>query len=739
MNNVERTKKKLKIRLLPVIVLLPVIMGINSPTKTPPVATVKNALALQTDNSKDVEIHFGEKLLYPMVQRKQDNRICRRKNIVSFNVGSVKIDYDLTSGTGDFSFEGTKKITGAYSMVKTDGVLTSRDYDSRTYEIDNITGNFGSGKKVTVTNSSAGKPTMKQIYYLYEDKKYFVVEVTLEDSHEISSNLMAPVVVNGAGAVDIGKGNDNRIIFMPYDNETWHDMLTATTVNSKGISFEVTAMFDNNSRNGLVFGSITHDFWKTGIEYKGSDNKLDSLSITGGFVLHAYTNDECPHGAKTGRDIRSPKIFVGFFEDWREGLEEFADANTKIIPAKTWNGVKPVGWSSWGAFHTNMTFDDAMKSSDYIKTKLQDRHYHGENGVTFINLDAWSTKVEERMGKFLAKIKSNNQTLGMYLSPFSYWGDDMNAKVPHIQSDYKWGDLVLKTYDGEYYPKMLGTLYHPLDPTHPGTKELIKFNLNRYKAWGVRFLKLDFMNGGSCEGRHYDPHVKSGKQAYLEGMNFISENARYDDGTEIFLDVEISPYFPYQYIHDHLVTSDIHHGGMYFSKYTLSCITYGWWRNKLFRYIDSGIFTFEETDNIPLNDAELARTRVNAMVVAGSPMIVCINPSRTDQTSLSERYLNNAKIMELARLNKAFTPVEGGQGTSEIFVYKHGDAYYIGVFNFKDKSAVKTINLPRAGINGDKKYIAKDLWTKQEQVVSGSFDVNLKQNQSTILKLTLIR
>ncbi len=664
--------------------------------------------------------------------------VSNERNIVTFGTNSVQIEYDLASGTADYIFNGSKKVTGAYSMVKSDRVITSKEYTQRTYTEEDVNDNFGIGKKVTVVNSAQGLPDMKQIFYLYDDKGYFLMEVKLESDAELSSNLMAPIVAEGTGVADIGTGTDNRMLYMAYDNDMYHDMPVDKSVNREGISYEVSALYDNASRNGLVFGSVTHDFWKTGIAYKGSGNKIDMLSIFGGVISRLDTDDICPHGSQVGKILTSPRIFMGFFEDWRKGMEEFAEANTNIVPAKEWSGVKPIGWNSWGAFHTGMTFDDAMKSSDYLKAKLQDNNYHGENGITYMNLDAWSTNVEVRMDEFIAKIKANNQKLGMYLSPFCYWGDDMEAKVPNIKSDYKWGDLVLKTYDGKYYPKQEGTLYHPLDPTHPGTKELVKYYFDKYKEWGVEYVKLDFMNGASCEGQHYDPNVRTGVQAFNEAMKLINENAKYDDGREMFLQLELSPYFPYQYSHAHLLTSDIHHGSMFTSKYVLSSTTYGWWRGKLVPWIDAGIFTLEETDNVPLSDEELARTRVNSLVVSGSLFLVCVDPDRPDHTMLAEKYLTNKEIMDLARVNKPFMPVEGATGSepADIFVYEDGNANYIGVFNLDDTDVVKTVYLDRAGLDAGANYIARDLWTGQEQEVKGSFTVNLKKYQSTILKLT---
>lgn len=54
---------------------------------------------------------------------------------------------------------------------------------------------------------------------------------------------------------------------------------------------------------------------------------------------------------------------------------------------------------------------------------------------------------------------------------------------------------------------------------------------------------------------------------------------------------------------------------------------------------------------------------------------------------------------------KAFKPVEGntGENASEIFTQKIGNAYYVAVFNYSDKSKEFALDLNRLGIP-DQKY-----------------------------------
>src|SRR5699024_7652950 len=159
-----------------------------------------------------------------------------------------------------------------------------------------ISDGHGEGVEIIVSNEEDGLPTIEQIYHVYEGLPYFVTSIEVSDATTIYTNDIAPIVMNTVGGIDLGVYDDNRVLLVPYDNE---------------------------SRNGLIMGSITHDTWKTGITWSGSNDRLDKLKVFGGFALEELTRDTLPHGEVTGTTIQSPQIFVGFYDDYRDGMEGY--------------------------------------------------------------------------------------------------------------------------------------------------------------------------------------------------------------------------------------------------------------------------------------------------------------------------------------------------------------------------------------------------------------------------------
>lgn len=139
---------------------------------------------------------------------------------------------------------------------------------------------------------------------------------------------MAPLVSNSANIYSTG---DVRSLIVPFDNDAWV-RYNSQIQNSQVTSSEVGAIFDNDSRKGLIIGSVEHGIWKTGVKSSGSGGVINEIIVWGGFSDSSITRDQIPHGTVTGNSIKSPKVFVGYYNDWRKGLEDYGRANSYANP-----------------------------------------------------------------------------------------------------------------------------------------------------------------------------------------------------------------------------------------------------------------------------------------------------------------------------------------------------------------------------------------------------------------------
>ncbi|MFF2910693.1 carbohydrate-binding protein [Paenibacillus sp. NPDC057934] len=650
--------------------------------------------------------------------------------------GMYQVLYNTTTGLSSYAWDGKVIAKGVYSSFKlNEDLFYSNEYDSHTLlsdQVEQIQDGHGKGIKLIVRNEKPGQPTLDQIYYVYEKSNYFIKAEEVTSSSELSTNEMAPVVLETAGGVDLGQYGDNRVLLVPFDNDAWarydsKSMNTHLNTNSN-ISSEVTAIFDNVSRKGLIVGSVTHDTWKTGIHWSGADNRLDQLKVFGGFTSKKVTYDSLPHGAITGRLLKSPQIFVGFYSDYRDGMEAYGRANAVVAPPLSFGpdipqGV-PVGWNSWGAYAEHLSYDNLMAASNFFHDHLQNKSFNND-GTVYMNMDSfWDNLSDEQLDDAVVKIRKNGQIPGTYHTPFVYWGKNMIAEVEGTEGKYTYGDIVLKDSEGKLVPYGNGIA---LDPTHPGTKMKIDYDIARFKARGYQFIKLDFLTHASMEGDFYDKNITTGIQAYNEGMSYLLNQL----GDTMFVSASIAPIFPSQYAHSRRISCDID-GSISSTEYQLNSQTYGWWQNgTIYHYTDPDYMTLTKGETF-----EGAQTRVNASVISGTVYLNSDDVQSVEAQKLMKKLLTNPRVNELAIKGKAFRSVEANTGTaaSETFVLEDQGAYYLAVFNYSKDSAEKNIDLGRAGIPANVSIL--DLWTnKPVQSQNGKLTLTLSGRQSVLYKL----
>ncbi|MGG6314602.1 carbohydrate-binding protein [Paenibacillus macerans] len=667
--------------------------------------------------------------------------VTRHTKGLSVSSGTIKLLYNTETGLSGYVWNGNgqARIQGAYSSLQLDRYLTSKDYATHEFALEQVKpfqDRGGKGIRVTVANKQEGLPTLSQVFDIYENKDYLLTQTIAEQAAPISANYIAPLIVDRKGGVDIGRYGDNRVLVAPFDNDMWSRYLSKTINtdlnNNLYESSELTAVFDNDSRRGFVVGSVSHDTWKTGIYWSGSNDRLNKLNVYGGYSSLASTHDTQPHGKVTGTRIASPKVFIGFFDDYRDGLETYGQANAVEAPPLSFGaGVPegvPVGWNSWGAVGSNLTYEKAVETSDYLEAHLQGASFESD-GNLYINLDSyWDNMNDEQLGRLVDHIRANGQKAGIYYGPFVYWGDNLNQPVEGTDGKYTYGDIVLRDVQGDPLPKVDGA--YAVDPTHPGAKQRIDYYMNRFKEHGFEYIKLDFLSHGSFEGRHYDPQAFTGIQAYNEGMAYINEAL---DGS-MFISASIAPLFPSQYAHSRRISCDVD-GSPGSTEYQLNNLTYGWWQNgTIYRYTDPDYMTLAKGGSL-LG----AQTRVNAAAISGTVFLNSDDVADTAAREYMEKLLTNPAVNALATKGKAFRPLEGNTGTAaaDAFILKDGSTYYLALFNYSNAPAERAIDFERATMDnkGRSGFRVTDVWTGEESRAKTELRVTLQGVESKLLKL----
>ena len=662
------------------------------------------------------------------------------------NDGRWQITFDQSSKTLTYTQDGVALIKKAYVAVHNpdEQQLKSTDYTDVTLTEEAVNDEFGAGTKYTYTYSGlAGKDNIEQSIYIYPDRGYILVDAALvANSATTKTNYIAPIVSDLSSTTFLPSGGRNYIYIMPHDNDNWVSYgAQQWSTGQPATSCEVSAAYDVTSRNGLVVGSIEHDNWKSGVTITpNGSNRMRKIEVAAG-VVNTMTNDvnqEYPerpslykHGSISGKRVSSPRYFLGFYDDWRNGMEDLGEATATLSPKLPWNKGTIFAWQSWGGMAQYVNYAGAINVSDFFKEQLMPNNFVNENGTCYMVLDSyWSNLNESQLKDFVAHCKANGQHPGVYYTPFSYWGTEEQAKTQKVDGveQYVFADLAI-TANG----KMRKIASIALDPTHPGTLAYNKYQFDKFKEYGFEYIKLDFLNNGTLEAdKFYAEGVTTGMQAYNYGMDKLIEML---DG--MFIDLSIAPVFPNKG-HARRMTCDCW-GELDNSMYCLNGLGMAWWLDRVYQYNDP--------DHLVLSRAKTdgeARIRYTCGAMTGTVLLgdnYSLEGSylgNQAERDLAMRIATNADINAVARLGRSFRPVEGGLLYSSNrygkafrvdneFVLDTDDVLYYAVFNYdKEADFTKTADFSRIGIDAGNVKSIKELWTGAEVQVNGNgFDVTV--------------
>ncbi len=699
--------------------------------------------------------------------------------------GNWMIEVSESTNKLSLSYNGTKVFNGAYASAVYNYVGDAYDYTISSLDpaqmpeinVVDVSDCFGDGK-VYELNYSFGDVTMTHSLGFYESLPYMIVWVSLHGAggKALQSGSLTALAIDEPSTPL--NGASNRMVWVPFDNDGHLKYeIAKLTEGEEVVSHEVGYVFDGESRRGLIAGSVDHDTWKSGVTIAGASGyRLDKFECMSG-LTNFFTRDMLPHGKVSGNSVASARFFVGLYDDWREGLNDYGDANTKVMPKAPWEGGNPIGWSSWGVQQNYINYQGVLESAQFIKDNLYDLGFHDNEGKSVISLDAFATDniPSNKIYSLGTKVFSDgtyrdgqetkqgtNQTLGMYCGPFVAWQWALDSKVQGTglngAPDYTYRDIALKVNGKPYVVASNGGC--AVDPTHPGVKANIEFFMKQFATNGTKYIKVDFLNNGIIEGDSwYDPEITTGVQAYNYGMKLL-----YDEAVKygMYIVESISPIFPYGYAHGRRTCCD-RFSQIGETEYVMNSISYGWWTDRLYTVNDpdqlvmcKGGYGARET--IGENRARATSGMATGAFIFGDnfsdkvtytddnghkkgDVVGYPEESRTRALTI----MGNADINDYVRNNTgSFMPVDGhkpssAQSAESIFMKRAGSRLYVAIFNYKSLFAsTGTLDFSRLGISPDEKISEiKELWSGETVIPAGdAIDYSIPAKDVKVFRFT---
>lgn len=667
----------------------------------------------------------------------------------SYRVVIQKKDGLVSYYFGDGSF-----LKNTMALVKSPGgtTYTSDQFTQHVVEVQPVSDVMGKGRQLNIIHKKPGiSCRLVQSVILYNEQPFFVLRLVAAaaKNEQLTINYMSPLVLaKQQGGVGFVSGDQPRVLDMPFDNDNWTKVLTAQWKPDamRGTGYSFSSLYDADRLSGVVVGAITHDFWKTGLQYTLSARKnvLDTFIVYGGastpdnsslpaeYGGNDGTHDVVPHGAMTGSTVVSPDIFVCGLNSRTEAFELYGKANQKRNGALKWNGTAPFYWNSFGVegvlgYEKRMMPDGVLAISDYIASL----DHFSANKKVYMSIDSYDQGIYDK--KVLKSLREhclqNNQELGFYFIPFAVWTWKSSVEKDKLQyTNHYIRDVTLKDSHGKtivYKDGEFGAF--PLDPTHPATRMRIIGELEKAKAIGARFLKIDFLTAGAFESAtRYDKNVRSGLQAYNKGMSMLKKLIDSILGPDIFITQAISPTFPSQYTHIRFLSTDVyshlrndqkgfpHYGSTAASMITSSHL--GWMQGSLWPYTNMDVAVMKQFQKNNAIGEQDVKVRLLTMAVMGSALGDGSDFRDSVTRVRAGRFLNNPDLCRYFERPQAFVPLKVADGLKEdqqLSFYLPGGTTYAAIVNFDTTRSFEFTFLQEKLKWKNKAYSIRDFLTNQ--------------------------
>ncbi len=341
-------------------------------------------------------------------------------------------------------------------------------------------------------------------------------------------------------------------------------------------------------------------------------------------------------------------------------------------------------------------------------------------------------------------ITGDGLTFGVWTAPFEVTS---RAWVYEHHKDWLVHNAKGEPISGREVWNQKTDLLFMLDTTHPGAQDYLRQTYSTLvREWGVRFIKLDFMDTSAIEGYRYRPNTTA-LEAQRIGLQIIRDAV----GDEVVLDKDGSPMLtPVGLVDTGRVSADTAHS-FQATKNAAPGIAARFYMHRNFFLNDPDAFNTtdqqpfseftERPQSLPLPAAQasIALSAVSGgMYEIGDDMPAL--GSQKDRLALVE----NRDLLNMAKLSRASTPVDlmtydpGDEQPSIFFLQESPHQAILTIFNWTKTSRSHTLKLTDLGLSAEHTFTALDVLNQNAPVAVAGGTVQIENQLPESVKVIKI-
>jgi len=662
-----------------------------------------------------------------------------------------KLSVTVSSQDGSYQLVvrgGQRILTSSVAAQVDRQWLRSSEFPSHRVSESRFTDELGSGRSITVAcEGLEGKVGLAYVVQLYDQHPYATIQVTVRNTTDKQVTVQAIRALEAIGEPVLNLGGNpsaDRVLSDSF-SEDWPELRLYDLGKSPGGVHRAVGsqlIYNRESQQSLFLGALSSDRFLTVLHLRtagsGAETKIASYSadstgtteVQKDFDLkNAPAEDqiELSLPLEPGAEMHSERLMLRAGRDYHDQLLAYGDAIRRLhharIPSET-----PIGWWSWTAYYGGINEGESLANADWQAEHLKSlgyQYFQIDEGYQYARGEyatANATGFPDGMRFVGRHIAGDGLTFGVWTGPF-----EVTSRAWVYEHHKEW---LVHNAKGEPIPgrdvwNQKTDMLYTLDTTHPGAQEYLRQTYKTLvREWGVRFIKLDFMDTTAIEGYRYKPNTTALKAQRI-GLQIIRDTV----GDEVVLDKDGSPMLNAVGLVDTgRISTDTAHS-FAGTKTAAPGIAARFYMNRNFFVNDPDAFNTTSgqyfTDRpekapallLPAAQASIALSAVSGgMFEIGDDMLVL--GSQRDRLALVE----NKDLLNMAKIGRASTPLDlmtyepEDEQPSIFFLQESPRQAILTVFNWTNKPRSHALKLTDLGLPTAHTFVAEDVLNKDAKI-----------------------
>ena len=452
-----------------------------------------------------------------------------------------------------------------------------------------------------------------------------------------------------------------------------------------------------------------------------------------------------------GADLASERMIFSVTDDYLHTMETYGRLIRDLHHARI-SAPSLMGWWSWTAYYFGLTEGTAETNARWLSENLLSygfNYFHLDEGYQFARGEYAtpdSAGFPHGFGAFEHTVMTAGLQPGIWTAPFEV------SERSWVYNNHP--DWLVKNSEGK--PIHIGSVsqgkdvLYQIDSTNPGAQEYLRMTYARLtREWGVRYIKMDFMEDSAVEGYYFRPNTTA-LEAQRIGLKIIRDAV----GDSVYLDKDGSEMLnPVGILDMGRISQDTGHS-FNSSKHAANGIAARFYMNRNYFVADPDAFTVsvqtrDDNGNAnaarrPVRELTFDEAKVSMMLaaVAGGMFEIGDDLPTLGKTPERVALLKNRDVLDMIALGRSALPIDLMTYLKEdqqpsMFLLKESDRQTVlTVFNWTEDTRAHHISLADLGLSANKTYAITEVLDGQKIAQAGGFlDISQPAHSVRVLKI----